>query len=79
MIETESRMLLTIHPTESFARNHLEVNALIAIFRINQVRELYSIELQDAQGHSQDKDQQHTFSGTTPLKSTNAVVILKPA
>jgi hypothetical protein len=28
---------LTIHPAESFSRNHLEVNALIAIFRVDQV------------------------------------------
>jgi hypothetical protein len=28
---------LTIHPAESFSRNHLEVNALIAIFCVDQV------------------------------------------
>lgn len=35
----------TIHPTESFTWNHLEVNPLVTILGVDQVREFYSVEL----------------------------------
>lgn len=35
----------TIHPAEALSRNHLEVNTLVAILGINEMRQLDSIEL----------------------------------
>ena len=35
----------TVHPPEPFARDHLEVDALVAVLGIDEVRELHRVEL----------------------------------
>lgn len=41
----ESKIVLTVHPPKALTRNHLEINALVPVFRINQVGKLDRIEL----------------------------------
>lgn len=67
----------TVHPPEAFARYHLEVDALVAVLRSDEVRELDSVELCKVLTLAMGcEERRHAFSGTTPLKSTNAVVIM---
>lgn len=40
------RIARTIHPTKSFSRYHFEVDALVAVFRIDQMRKLHRIKLE---------------------------------
>ena len=35
----------TVRPAEAFTGDHLEVNALVSVLRVDQVRELNGIEL----------------------------------
>ncbi len=36
----------TVHPAETFAGNHLEVDALVAVLCVDHVRELDGVELE---------------------------------
>ena len=38
-------MQLTVHPAETFPWDQFEVNSLVAVFRIDQVRKFHGIEL----------------------------------
>ena len=73
------RAARTVHPTKSLSRHHLEINTLVTVFCVNQMREFHGIKLQGS--ISIDPicvtNKQSAFSGTTPLKSTKAVVILE--
>jgi len=74
-------LFLTIHPTKPFSRNHLEIDSLVAVLSVHEMGEFHGIKLKVNVNTRHDKIQffgfEHTFSGTTPLKSTKAVVILK--
>ena len=78
--ERQTDLIRSVHPTKTFTGYHLEIDPLVTVFRINQMREFYCVKLREK--NSQDifpkrlRRKIRTFSGTTPLKSTNAVVIM---
>ena len=45
--ERQPDLIRSIHPTETFTRNHLEIDALVPVFRVDQMRELDSVKLQE--------------------------------
>jgi hypothetical protein len=75
--ESEANLVGGVHPSEAFTRYHLEVDALVAVLGVYEMRQLDSVELRESQSlFRQENTYMYTFSGTTPLKSTNAVVIM---
>jgi hypothetical protein len=43
--EGQSDLIRSVHPTETFAGNHLEIDTLISVLCVNQMRELNGIKL----------------------------------
>ena len=43
--EIEGEEKRTVHPPKPFARDHLEVDALVAVLGVDEVRELHCVEL----------------------------------
>lgn len=41
----KSERVLTVHPPKALTRNHLEINTLVPVFRIDQMRKLDRVEL----------------------------------
>lgn len=41
----KSERVLTVHPPKALTRNHLEINTLVPVFRIDQMRKFDRVEL----------------------------------
>ena len=46
--ERQSDLIRSIHPTEAFTGDHLEIDALVPVLCVNQMRELHGVKLQEA-------------------------------
>jgi len=58
-LEIEESLILTVHPSEPFTRNQLEINALISVFGVNHVGEFHSIKLNNKYASEVRLDNRH--------------------
>ena len=46
--ERQSDLIRSVHPTEAFTWDHLEIDALVPVLCVNQMRKLHGVKLQEA-------------------------------
>ena len=73
----------TVHPSKPFARDHLEVDALVAVLGVDQVRELDCIELLRNDAVEVDKCSRHPVMAatdqTTCMQGSNRSLHVEPS
>ena len=79
--EGQADLVRRIHPAEAFARNEFEVDTLVAVLGVDHVTEFHGVEsarvITVSEMNATWRGTIMTyFSGTTPLKSTKATVIM---